>query len=268
MRQGAKAHLCIMKMDVGEETSKDLKVGDARMLDLLPKELPKKLPPKRPVDHKIELVPGAEPPAKAPYCMDWTQLQELKKQLQELQEQGFIRPIKSPYGTPVLFVRKKDGSARMCMDYRALNKITIRNRYPVPLVDDLLDQLAGAKYFTRIDLRSGYHQICIAEEDIEKTAFRTQYGSFEWLVLAFGLTNAPSAFCTMGNVYFGDMLDDFLIMYIDDLLIYSKTWEEHEMHVRKVLDRLWEHELFAKPEKCEWGVTEVDFLGFKVTSGV
>ena len=165
-----------------------------------------------------------------------TQLAKLKKQLIELETSSFIRLRNSSYGAPVIFVAKKDGTMRMCMDYRALNKITIKGKYPLPVIDDLLDQLAGAQFFTRIDLRSGYHQIRVAEGDIEKAAFRTRYGSYEWLVMSFGLTGAPGPFSRLGNYLFRAFLDEFVIIYtLDDLLIYSKTLEDHVLHVKKVL---------------------------------
>ena len=232
--------------------------------DVLTAELPKTLPPQRSIDHKIPTIPGSIPPVKAPYRMNATQLAELKQQLQELEACGFIRPSQSPYGAPVIFVAKKDGTLRMCMDYRSLNKITIKKKYPLPLISDLLDQLQGARYFSRIDLRSGYHQIRVAMEDIEKTAFRTRYGSFEWLVMSFGLTGAPGTFCRLGNEIFRDYLDKFLIIYIDDLLIFSKTFEEHKQHVTNVLQRLQERLLYAKRKKCEFSMEELEFLIFRI----
>ena len=162
--------------------------------DIFPKELPAGLPPQRQLDHRIELVPGAEPPHRAPYRLSPKGLDELKSQLRELTEKGYIQPSVSPFGAPVLFVPKKDGGVRMCVDYRALNKVTVHNRYPLPRIEDLLDRLQGAKFFTKIDLRSGYHQICVHPADVPKTAFRTRYGHFEFLVLPFGLTNAPATF--------------------------------------------------------------------------
>lgn len=150
-------------------------------------------------------------------------------------ENGFIRPSKSPYGAPVLFVKKKDGSLRMCIDYRALNKITIKNKYPLPRIDELLDRLLGSKVYSKIDLRSGYHQVRIAKGDEHKTAFRTRYGQFEFLVLSFGLTNAPATFMTMMNEIFKEYLDDFIIVYLDDILVFSKNMEDHEKHLEIVL---------------------------------
>jgi hypothetical protein len=162
--------------------------------DVFPEDLPDGLPPSRDVDHRIELVPGSTPPSRPTYRMSPPELDELKKQVADLLTKGFIQPSKSPFGAPVLFVKKKDGSQRMCIDYRALNKATVKNSYPLPRIDELLDRLQGAKYFSKIDLRSGYHQVRIAEGDVPKTAFRTRYGHFEFLVLPFGLTNAPATF--------------------------------------------------------------------------
>ncbi len=231
----------------------------------MPDELLEDLPPRRRVDHAIEVIPGVEPPAKAPYRMSHEELKELKVQLEELLAKGYIKPSKSPYGAPVLFVHKKDGTLRMCVDYRALNKATMKNRYPLPRIDDLFDRLLGAKVFSRINLRSGYYQIRIAEGDEEKTACRTRYGSYELLVMPFGLTNAPATFCTLMNDIFCEWLDDFVVVYIDDILIYSGSLEEHAEHLRKVFQRLRENKLYAKLEKCEFGVTEVDFLGHRIT---
>ena len=165
----------------------------------MPDQLPKSLPPRRAVDHEIELFPGSKPPAKSPYRMAPPELEELRKQLNEFLVGGFIRPSKAPYGAPVLFQKKADGSLRLCIDYRALNKVTVRNTYPIPLIADLFDQLRRAKYFTKLDLRSGYHQVRIAEGDESKTACVTRYGAYEWLVMPFGLTNAPATFCTLMN---------------------------------------------------------------------
>ena len=233
--------------------------------DVLTNELPRELPPRREVDHKIDVVPGAEPPSKAPYRLDQKKLMELKGQLNELLARGYVRPSKSPYGAPVLFVDKKDGKLRMCVDYRALNKVTIKNNYPLPRIDDLFDRLAGARYFSRIDLKSGYYQIRIADEDVEKTACRTRYGSYEFLVMPFGLCNAPSTFTTLMNTIFREEMDDFVIVYIDDILVYSKTAEEHARHLEVVLKRLRDNKLYANGEKSEFAKEEIEFLGHVVT---
>ncbi|KAL8134287.1 hypothetical protein AgCh_009360 [Apium graveolens] len=192
-------------------------------------------------------------------------LQELKEQLQELLNRGFIRPSVSPWGAPVLFVKKKDGSMRLCIDYRELNKVTVRNRYPLPRIDDLFDQLQGAKYFSKIDLRSGYHQLRVREEDVSKTAFRTRYGHYEFLVMSFGLTNVPAVFMDLMNRVFHDYLDKFVVVFIDDILIYSRSREEHEEHLRTVLEILRKRKLFAKFSKCEFWLEEVAFLGHVVS---
>jgi hypothetical protein len=210
-------------------------------------------------------MPGVAPPTKAPYRMSHEELKKLKVQLEELFIKGYIKPSKSPYGAPVLFVHKKDGTLRMCVDYRALNKATMKNRYALPRIDDLFDRLSGAKVFSRIDLRSRYYQIRIAEGDKKKTACRTRYGSCEFLVMPFGLTNALTTFCTLMNDIFRKWLHDFVVVYIDDILIYSSSLEEHVEHLRKVFQRLRENKLYAKLEKCKFGVTEVDFLGHRIT---
>lgn len=234
--------------------------------DVFPDKLPDGLPPTREVDHKIELEPGYSPPSKPTYRMSYEELRELKKQLQDLLDQGYIQSSKSPFGAPVLFVKKKDGTFRMCVDYRALNNITIKNRCPLPRIDELLDQLQGATIFSKLDLRSGYHQIRMHEGDIPKTAFRTRYGHFEFKVLPFGLTNAPATFQTLINNVFREELDDFVQGYIDDILVYSKTKEEHMLHLRKVLCKLRKHKLYAKLSKCEFAKPEIDFLGHTISA--
>ncbi|GKA90269.1 putative reverse transcriptase domain-containing protein, partial [Tanacetum coccineum] len=190
------------------------------------------LPPLREIEFRIELIPGAVPIAKSPYRLAPSELEELSGQLKELQDKGFIRPSSSPWGAPVLFVKKKDGSFRMCIDYRELNKLTVKNRYPLPRIDDLFDQLQGSQFFSKIDLRSGYHQLRVHEDDIPKTAFRTRYGHFEFTVMPFGLTNAPMVFMDLMNRVCRPYLDKFVIVFIDDILIYSKTREEHLREVR------------------------------------
>ncbi|CAL9020258.1 unnamed protein product, partial [Prunus brigantina] len=180
------------------------------------------------------------------------ELRELKTQLQELVDKGFIRPSFSPWGAPVLFVKKKDGTMRLCIDYRQLNKVTVRNKYPLPRIDDLFDQLKGAKVFSKIDLRSGYHQLRIREEDVPKTAFRTRYGHYEFLVMPFGLTNAPAAFMDLMNRVFRRYLDRFVIVFIDDILVYSKSRKAHMKHLEIVLGTLRRRQLYAKFSKCQF----------------
>jgi hypothetical protein len=188
------------------------------------------------------------------------ELAELKTQLQELLDKGYIHPSSSPWGCPALFVKKKDGSLRMCVDYRPLNAVTIKNKYPLPRIDVLFDQLAGAKVFSKIDLRSSYHQIKIRPCDIPKTAFSTRYGLYEFLVMSFGLTNAPTYFMYLMNSMFMTELDKFVVVFIDDILIYSKSEKEHAKHLRVVLQRLRDHKLYAKFSKCEFWLKSVKFL--------
>jgi hypothetical protein len=232
--------------------------------DMFPDDLTN-LPPQRPFDLRIELEPLSKPPSFPPYRMPLAQLPELKRQLDDLLAKGFIQQSKSPFGAPVLFVTKSDGSLRLCVDYRALNKITIKNKYPLPRIEDLLNQLVGAKYFTKIDLRSGYHQLRIHPDDVHKTAFRTRYGHFEFVVMPFGLTNAPATFMTAMQSLFQPYLDDFVIVYLDDIVIYSKTIDDHDRHVRAVFDILRANKLYAKESKCELYCTEIDFCGHHVS---
>ena len=233
-------------------------------LDVFPDDLPG-VPPEREIDFGIDLLPDTQPISIPPYRMAPTELKELKEQLRELLEKGFIRPSISPWGAPVFFVRKKDGSLRMCIDYRQLNKVTIKNKYPLPRIDDLFDQLQGANHFSKIDLRSGYHQLRVRECDIPKIAFRTRYGHFEFVVMSFGLTNAPAVFMDLMNRVFKPYLDSFVVVFIDDILIYSRGEEEHKSHLRIVLQTLREKQLFAKFSKCEFWLKEVAFLGHVVS---
>lgn len=200
-----------------------------------------------------------------PYRMAPEELKELKQQLQDLLDKSFIRSSISPWGVPVLFVKKKDGSLRMCIDYRQLNKVTIHKKYPLPPIEDLFDQLQGVVYFSKIDLRSGYHQLRIKEEDISKTIFRTRYEHYEFLVMPFGLTNAPAAFMDLMNRVFKPYLDKFMIVFIDDILICSHSQEEHENYLVTMLQILREHKLYAKFPKCEFWIDSVSFLGHVVS---
>jgi hypothetical protein len=187
--------------------------------DVFPDEL-LGMPPDRDIEFAIELQPGTTPISKRPYRMPPAELAELKKQLQELLDKGFIRPCTSPWGCPALFVKKKDKSLKLCVDYRPLNAVTIKNKYPLPHIDVLFDQLVGAKVFSKIDLHSGYHQIKIKASDIQKTAFSTRYGLYEYLVMSFGLTNAPAYFMYFMNSVFMLELDKFVVVFIDDILVY------------------------------------------------
>ncbi|GAU44597.1 hypothetical protein TSUD_187870 [Trifolium subterraneum] len=225
------------------------------------------LPPEREVEFGIDLVPGTSPISMAPYHMSASELNELKKQLEELLEKKFIRPSVSPWGAPVLLVKKKEGSMRLCIDYRQLNKVTIKNKYPLPRIDDLMDQLVGACVFSKIDLRSGYHQIRVKTEDVPKTTFRTRYGHYEYTVMPFGVTNAPGVFIEYMNRIFHSFLDKFVVVFIDDILVYSKSEEEHKEHLRIVLQVLKEKKLYAKLSKCEFWLEEVSFFGHVISSG-
>ncbi|KAK1647061.1 hypothetical protein QYE76_064866 [Lolium multiflorum] len=202
--------------------------------DVFPKELPG-MPPDREIEFTINLIPGTAPIAKAPYKMGPKELKELKEQLDDLEQKGFIQESVSPWGSPVIFVDKRDGGRRMCGDYRNLNNVTIKNKYPLPRIQDLFDQVRGAGVFSKIDLRSGYHQIKIKKEDVPKTAFVSRYGHHEYLVVPFGLTNAPTIFMNLMNKIFMPYLDKFVIVFIDDILIYSKDKAEHAEHLRKCL---------------------------------
>ncbi|GKA02857.1 putative reverse transcriptase domain-containing protein [Tanacetum coccineum] len=244
------------------------KAGDKKQEEIImvrdfPKVFPDDLsglPPIQEIKFQIELTPGATLVAKSPYRLAPSELEELSRQLKELQDKGFIRPSLSPWGAPMLFVKKKDGSFRMCIDYRELNKLTVKNRYPLPRIDDLFDQLQGSQFFSKIDLRSGYHQLRVHEDDIPKTVFRTRYGHFEFTVMPFGLTNAPAVFMDLMNRVCRPYLDKFVIVFIDDILTYSKTREEHVEHLRLALGLLKKEKLYAKFSKCEFWLREVQFL--------
>ncbi|KAL0463296.1 UNVERIFIED_CONTAM: Retrovirus-related Pol polyprotein from transposon [Sesamum latifolium] len=265
------SYLCTLHFDEIEKASGPIPGVIKKLLkefeDVMPDELPRKLPSKRAVDHKIELVPGTKPPARAPYRILQPELVELRKQLKDMLESGIIKPAKSPYGAPVLFQKKADGSLRMCCDYRALNKIIVKNKYPIPLVADCFDRLSQAKYFTKIDLRSGYWQVRIKEGDEAKTTVVTRYEAFEFLVMPFGLTNAPATFSTLMNQVLHGFLDKFVVVYLDDIVIYSRTLAEHVEHLRQVLARLREYELYAKVSKCSFAQETISFLEHIVERG-
>nr|GFA30434.1 putative reverse transcriptase domain-containing protein [Tanacetum cinerariifolium] len=232
---------------------------------VFPDDLPG-LPPPRQVEFKIELIPGAAPVARAPYRLAPSELKELSNQLKELSEKGFIRPSSSPWGAMVLFVKKKDGSFHMCIDYRELNKLTVKNWYPLLRIDDLFDQLQGSSLYSKIDLRSSYHQLRIGEEDIPITAFQTRYGHFEFQVMPFGVTNAPAVFMDLMNRVCKPYLDNFVIVFIDDILIYSKSKEDHEEHLKTILEVLKNEKLYAKFSKCDFWLESVHFLGHVIDS--
>lgn len=234
--------------------------------DVLPEgEVKPPFPPDRAIEHEIPTEPGKAPPHKPVYRLSEKELAELKTHLEDLLNRGFITPSTSPYAAPVLFVPKKDGTSRMVIDYRLLNAMTIKNRYPLPRIDELMDRLQGAKVFSKIDLASGYHQIKVAECDQHKTAFRTRFGHYEFKVLPFGLTSAPATFMRLMNDTLMPYLDQFVIVYLDDICVFSKTPEEHLDHVRKVLNLLRKEKLIGKLSKCEFGISSMEFLGHIVS---
>ncbi|WVZ93838.1 LOW QUALITY PROTEIN: hypothetical protein U9M48_039792 [Paspalum notatum var. saurae] len=222
------------------------------------------MPPKRDIEFSIELVPGTTPIYKKAYRIAGVELLEVKKQIDELLEKGFIRKSTSPWASLVLLTEKKDGTLRMCVDYRGLNAVTVKNKYPLSRIEDLFDQLKGACVFSKIDLRSGYHQLRIRPSDIPKIAFISRYGLYEYTVMSFGLTNASAFFMYMMNSVFMEYLDKFVVIFIDDILIYSKTEAEHEEHLRL---KLREQKLYAKFSKCDFWIEEVKFLGHVISNG-
>ena len=212
------------------------------------------LPPPRPFDHRIHLLPSTPPVAVRPYRYPQLLKDEIEKQCDDMLRQGIIRPSTSPFSAPVLLVRK-DKTWRFCVDYRALNTKTVKDKFLIPVVDELLDELKGARFFTKLDLRSGYHQVLMHPDDVAKTAFRTHHGHFEFLVMAFGLTNAPSTFQALMNAVLRSFLRRFVLVFFDDILIYSSSWAEHLQHVRLVLLALRQHKLTVKQSKCSFGTT-------------
>jgi hypothetical protein len=232
-------------------------------LDVFPDDLPG-MPPERAIEFKIELQSGTTPISKAPYKMSQQELVELKIQLKDLLDKGFIHPSSSPWDCLALFVSKKDKDLHLCVDYRPLNTITINNKYPLPHIDILFNQLAGGQVFFKIDLHSDYHQIKIRDEYIPKTAFSMRYGLYEFLVISFGLMNTPAHFMYLMNSIFMPKLDKFVVVFIDDILVYSKSMEEQE-HLWVMLQRLRDHKLYAKFSKCEFWINEVSFLGHMIS---
>ena len=233
--------------------------------DIFPDEL-SGLPLLRDVDFCIELHLGTSPISMTPHRMALVELQELKVQLQELLDKGFIRPSTSPWGAPVLFAKKKDKTLRLCIDYQQLNRVTIKNRYPLPRIDDLFDQLRGTRVYSKIDLRTSYHQLRVREANISKTTFRTRYGHFEFIEMPFGLPNALATFMDLLHRVFQPYLDQFVVVFVDNILIYSQLEEEHEDHLRIVLQALREHQLYVKFSKLEFWLTKVRFLGHVVSA--
>jgi hypothetical protein len=226
---------------------------------------PQGLYPSRSVhDHSIPLVPRSLPPNIHLYRHPFSQKNEIEKMVQELLNAGVIHPSTSPYSSPVVMVLKKEVSWRMCCDFRALNKLTIKDKFPIPVIDDLLDELSGTQFFTKLDLHSCYHQIRMKDENIPKTTFQTHEGHYEFLVMPFGLCNAPSTFQSLMNHVFRPFLHNFVLVFFDDILIYSKNWTYHLTHVDRVLHLLSQHQLFLKQSKCAFGASEVEYLGHLV----
>ena len=250
---------------VAMEHQAKLQIILAEDRDVFKDELPKGPPPKREVVHSIEVQPGSEPTYRTPYRLRPAEDDELEEQVKSLLAQGFIRPSQSPYGAPVLFVPKKDGRWRMCIDYRALNCQTIKDRYPLPRIDTLLDRLGSAEVFTKLDLASGYHQISMDEGSIYRTAFTTSLGQWEFLVMPFGMCDAPATFQKLMDKVFAVEINQFFLVYLDDILIFSKPVEEHCEHLKIALEQLQEAKLFGRIHKCEFLKTRVDYLGYEVS---
>jgi hypothetical protein len=215
----------------------------------------------RQYDHAISLEEGTVPPNTKPYRYSPIQKDEIELQVQEMLKSGVISHSMSPYAAPVLLVKKKDGSWRFCVDYRRLNLATIKNKFPLPIVDELLDELAGAVYFSKLDLRAGYHQIRMRPDDEEKTAFKTHHGHFHFRVMPFGLTNAPATFQCLMNTLFAQFTRKFVIVFLDDILVYSSSLKEHQAHLRTVLEVLRSNKLFAKASKCSFAQDKIEYLG-------
>src|SRR5467141_3794496 len=223
------------------------------------------MPPHHEFDHKIHLKNDQTPPHSHIYPLSGTELGLLREFLDDMLGKGFIRSSQSPAGAPVLFAKKKDGTLRLCVDFRNLNKLTRKDQYPIPLVTNPLDQLGSAKIYIKLDLHAGYYNVCVAAGHEWKTAFRTQYGSFGFLVMPMGLTNAPATFQAFMNHIFQDMTYIFIVIYLDNILIFSNSLEDHQVHVRCVLECLCEYDLHSKPEKCLFHTQKIEFLGFMVT---
>jgi hypothetical protein len=234
--------------------------------NVFPEDLPGTLPDWD-IEFVIELNPGTAPIYKTPFRVTTPELAELKEHIKELLEKDFIHPSSSPWGAPMIFVLKKDGTQRLCVDYHALNEVIIKNKYPLPRINDLFNQLCGACVFSKIDLRLGYHQLKVRECNILKNAFISRYGMYEFTVMSFWLTNAPAYFMYLMNKVFMEYLDKFVVVFIDDILVYSRSEEEHEEYLRLVLQKLQDHKLYVKLSKCEFWLKQVAFLGHVISKG-
>ena len=269
LRQGAQGFIAIVTsaqepQEGKREMNRDIQALLKEFTDVFPEELPDRLPPERTVNHEIDLEPGGTPPSRPAFRLPKPHLDELKTQIDGLLQKGLIEPSKSPYGAPVFFVKKADGSLRMVCDWRQLNKITIKNKACLPNIEDLFDTVQGSCYFTKLDLRSGYHQVRIRPDDIPKTAINTPLGHFQFTVMGFGLTNAPATFQSLMNSILLPHLRKFVVVFLDDILIFSKSLSAHLDHIRTVLSSLRENQLYCKLSKCEFGAEEVLFLGHRI----
>uniref|UniRef100_A0A0G4GGM8 Reverse transcriptase domain-containing protein n=1 Tax=Chromera velia CCMP2878 TaxID=1169474 RepID=A0A0G4GGM8_9ALVE len=232
--------------------------------ELFPDEIPKLPPRSGDLDFKIELEPGARPPVKPPYRLSYAELEEMKKQLKDYMDRGFIRPSTLPFGAPAFFVKKKDGAFRMVIDYRPLNKVTVKDTFPLPHVKELMETLFGKRWFTKLDLRQFFHQLCITIGDSYKTAFVTRWGTFEWLVMPFGVSNAPPASMRLITLAMRPVLGRCVIVFINDIFVYSRTLAQHVKDVKWVLDLLRVSNLYVKIKKCEFFTNSTHFLGFVI----
>jgi hypothetical protein len=234
--------------------------------DVVTEEPPSQLPPDRRHKHRIVLSDPSKVNSRSQYPLSYSEKKEITEQVDKLLKQGFIRPSNSPSNSTVLFVKKKDNTMRMCVDFRLLNTNTIKDKFPIPNIDELVSRFGNAKVYSKLDLMSGDYQVRIDEKDIEKTAFSSEYGHYEWVVMPFGLTNAPATFQRMMNTVLKEYLNDFVQVYLDDIFIYSKSYEEHEVHIKKVLNTLRESELIAKKSKCAFFYQELRFLGHVIAA--
>ena len=273
IKSGNELQVFQLQVTEASSESQEQKVDNPQVLQLIQKysdvfkaSLPPGLPPERDVDHCIEVENSTKPPYRPLFQLSPAELAATKQYIVEMIDNGKIRPSKSPYGAPLFFVKEKDNKLRAVIDYRGLNRVTKKNRTPLPRTDEMFDRLGGAKYFSKLDLKTGFNQIRMSPDDVEKTAFNTKYGQYEYLVMPMGLCNAPATFQSLMNRIYYDCIDEFLVVYMDDLLIYSKSLEEHLKHLETILQRLKEHKLYVSPKKCEFAKQELKFLGLIINN--